>query len=223
MKKLFKEIYEELILVLKGKTLDTLLPPIVFVVTLNWFEVGISILISVTLSSLLWLYRVLKHDNQKYAIFGLIGVIIASLFAYLNNDPRTYFIPDILGSGLILLIAVYSLAVNKPLAAYASHITRGWPLAWFWRKDILPAYREVTWFWLFYFMMRTTVETILFLSGMIEELVWFNTFIGFPLLITVLTISYIYGIWRLRQLNGPGVEEYIAQKEPPYRGQTRGF
>jgi hypothetical protein len=223
MKKLFKEIYEELILVLKGKTLDTLLPPLVFIITLNLFNLNISIITSVSLSILLWLHRAIRHDNQKYAIFGLLGVIIASLFAYLNNDPRTYFIPDILGSGFILILTVYTLVINKPLAAYVSHLTRGWPLAWFWRKDILPAYREVTWFWLFYFVIRTSVETILFLSDSIDQLVWFNTFIGFPLLIAILTVSYIYGMWRLHQLKGPGVDEFIEEKEPPFRGQTRGF
>ena len=223
MRKLFKEIYEELILVLRGKTLDTLLPPIVFIITLNLFNLNVSIITSISLSILLWLHRAIRHDNQKYAIFGLLGVIIASLFAYLNNDPRTYFIPDILGSGFILILTVYTLVINKPLAAYVSHLTRGWPLAWFWRKDILPAYREVTWFWLFYFVIRTSVETILFLSDSIDQLVWFNTFIGFPLLIAILTVSYIYGMWRLNQLKGPGVDEFIEEKEPPFRGQTRGF
>lgn len=223
MKKLIKEIYQELILVLKGKTLDTLLPPIVFIVSLNWVTLNIAIIISVTISFLLWLYRFIKHDNQNYAIVGLLAVGIASFFALLNNNPSTYFIPDILGSGLILMICLISLIINKPLAAYASHLTRGWPIEWFWRKDVLPAYREVTWFWLLYFILRTTVETILFLSDSIEELVWFNTFVGFPLLIFILTVSYIYGIWRLRKLKGPGVDEFIDQKEPPYKGQTRGF
>ncbi len=223
MKRLAKEIYQELILVLKGKTLDTLLPPIVFILSLNWFDLSIAIIISLSLSVLLWLYRALKHDNQKYAIFGLLAVSIASIFALLNNNPSTYFIPDILGSGLTFIIALLSLIFNKPLAAYVSHFTRGWPLEWFWRKDVIPAYKEVTWLWLFYFMLRTVVETVLFLSNSIDQLVWFNTFIGFPLLIFVLTVSYIYGIWRLRKLNGPGVDEFIENKEPPYKGQTRGF
>ena len=87
----------------------------------------------------------------------------------------------------------------------------------------MPAYREVTWFWLLYFFMRTAVETTLFIRGSVDDFVWFNTFVGFPLLITVLTISYIYGIWRLRKLGGPGVEEFIDNKEPPFKGQTRGF
>ncbi len=223
MKKLFKEIYEELILVLKGKTLDTLLPPIVFILSLNLLNLNVAIIISISLSVLLWFYRAIHHDNQKYAIIGLLGVGIASLFAYLNNNPRTYFIPDILGSGIVLIVTIFSLIINKPLAAYVSHITRGWPIAWFWRKDILPAYREVTWFWLLYFILRTSVETVLFLNDSIDELVWFNTFVGFPLLIAILTISYIYGMWRLHQLKGPGVDEFIEKKEPPYKGQTRGF
>lgn len=223
MKKLLKEVYQELILVFKGKTLDTLLPPIVFIVSLNFFTLTMAIIISASLSFSLWFYRFIKQDNQKYAIVGLLAVGIASFFALLNNNPSTYFIPDILGSGLTVIIAIFSLIINKPLAAYVSHLTRGWPIEWFWRKDVLPAYREVTWFWLLYFIFRTVVETILFLSGSIDQLVWFNTFIGFPLLIFVLTVSYVYGIWRLRKLNGPGVDEFIEQKEPPYRGQTRGF
>jgi hypothetical protein len=223
MKKLLKEVYQELILVFRGKTLDTLLPPIVFIVSLNVFTLTIAIIISVSLSFLLWLYRFIKQDNQKYAIVGLLAVGIASFFSLLNNNPATYFIPDILGSGLTLIIAIFSLIINKPLAAYVSHLTRGWPIEWFWRKDVLPAYREVTWFWLLYFMLRTVVETVLFLNNSIDQLVWFNTFIGFPLLIFVLTVSYVYGIWRLHKLNGPGVDEFIEDKEPPYRGQTRGF
>jgi hypothetical protein len=39
----------------------------------------------------------------------------------------------------------------------------------------------------------------------------------------VLVASYIYGIWRLRQLGGPGVEEYKEDKKPPWKGQSRGF
>jgi len=223
MKKVFKELFQELLLVLRGKTLDTLLPPLIFILTLNQFNLVTALIISVTLSFVLMLYRIIKHENKNYALFGLIAVVIASLFAYLNNDPRTYFIPDILGSGLLVVIAAISLIVNKPLAAYASHVTRGFPLPWFWRKDILPAYREVTWLWLAYFIFRTVIETTLFLSDSIEQLVLFNTLVGFPLLIAVLTLSYVYGIYRLRKLKGPSVDEFLEHKEPPYKGQVKGF
>lgn len=47
--------------------------------------------------------------------------------------------------------------------------------------------------------------------------------LGWPVTIVVLVLSYVYGIWRLRKLRGPGVDEFITGKQPPYRGQTRGF
>lgn len=223
MKKILKEIYEEFVIVFKGKTLDTLIPPLIFILCLNIFDLNIAIFVSLSLSIMIWLYRIFKKENQKYAIIGIIALGIASFFSLLNRNPSTYFIPDILGSALSLIAAIISLIFKKPLAAYASHFTRGWPLPWFWRDDVRPAYTEVTILWLLYFLLRTTVETILYLNSAVEEFVWFNTIIGFPLLIGVLTISYVYGIWRLRKLNGPGVDEFINQKEPPYKGQTRGF
>lgn len=223
MKKLIKEIYEEFLLVFKGKTLDTLIPPIVFIIFYNSFNLTVAIIISLSLSIVIWIYRIIKKENQKYAIIGLLALGIASLFSYLNNNPSTYFLPDILGSALSLVAAIISLILKKPLAAYASHFTRGWPLTWFWRDDVRPAYTEVTILWLLYFLLRTTVETIFFLNNAVENFVWFNTLIGFPLLIGVLTVSYVYGIWRLRKLGGPGVDEFLEHKDPPYRGQTRGF
>lgn len=223
MKKLIKEITEELLLVLKGKTIDTLLPPLIFVVSLNLFDLLAALIISLSATFVIWLYRFIKKEDIIYSLAGLTAVFIASFFAFLNNNASTFFIPDIIGSGLFVLITIYSLIIRKPFAAYVSHITRGWPLTWFFRDDVKKAYTEVTWFWLIYFVLRASIETYLYFFSTVEALVTFNTIVGYPLLIGVLVLSYIYGIWRLRNLKGPGVDEFIEQKEPPYRGQTRGF
>lgn len=223
MTRIVKEIYEELIAVLKGKTLDTLIPPILFVITLDLFSLNIALIASISLSSLLFLFRLYKKEEKKYAALGLIAVSIAALFSYLNQNPISYFIPDILGSAALLVLASVSLIIKKPMAAYASHLTRGWELNWFWRDDIRKAYSEVTFLWLIYFLFRTVLELTLFLQDDVSQFVWINTVLGIPLLIFILTISYIYGMWRLRTLKGPSVEEYLSNKEAPYDGQKRGF
>jgi len=33
----------------------------------------------------------------------------------------------------------------------------------------------------------------------------------------------VYGLFRLKQLKGPGIEEYNEYQQPPYKDQTRGF
>ncbi|HBT59919.1 MAG TPA: hypothetical protein DEA45_03735 [Acholeplasmataceae bacterium] len=223
MKKLFKELLQELTFVLKGKTLDTLITPLIFILTLNLFDLNTAIITSVVLSILLLVIRVIKKEKILYALIGLLGVLIAFVFSILGNHPKTFFIPDILGSFLVVLLASYTLLVKRPLAIYASHLTRGWPMDWFLRKDVLPAYKEVTYFWLIYFLFRLFMDVWFFSKNQLERLVWFNTVIGYPLLILILVTSYIYGIYRLRKLKGPGIDEFIQKKEPPFRGQTRGF
>jgi len=50
-----------------------------------------------------------------------------------------------------------------------------------------------------------------------------NLIAGWPGIIVSLIISYMYGIWRLRQLQEPSVEEFTVGKRPPWVSQGRGF
>lgn len=220
---MIKEIYQELSMVLKGKTLDTLMPPIIYALMLNLLNLEIALIVGLFFSFVLFLIRMLKNEKKRYAVLGFLAVGIAAGFSYLSQSPITYFIPDILGSGLSLLVALISVLIGKPLVAYVSHLTRGWPIEWFWRADIKPAYQEVTIIWTFYFLFRTVLETTIYLSGDVNQFVWVNTLLGLPLLILMLTLSYIYGLWRLRKLEGPSVDEYINDSKPPYKGQLKGF
>ncbi len=223
MKAVIKELYGELVLVLRGKTLDLLLPPIVFYLMLSFRGLNEALIVAVVFAVVLNVYRLVRKEKWWYALLGMLGVIFASVFAYLNQNAANYFLPDMIGNVVIVIIVGLSLVFKKPLAAYASHITRGFPIEWFWRKDVYPAYKEVTMLWLLYLSIRGSVEITLYASGNIEGLVLFSTFAGIPLLVGVLITSYIYGLWRLRTLKGPSVDEFLEGKEPPYDGQKKGF
>jgi hypothetical protein len=71
--------------------------------------------------------------------------------------------------------------------------------------------------------MRTVIQVTLYNQSAVSPLVWANTLMGMPATIVILVISYVYGIWRLKTLKGPGIDEYLNGKLPPYRGQNRGF
>jgi hypothetical protein len=167
--------------------------------------------------------RIIKKENVYYAIGGLIGVMVAIGLAYINDNASNFFLPDLIGTSFLIVLTISSLVLKKPLAIWVSHITRGWDLEWFYRDDVKPAYQNVTVFWLGFFLVRFVVELYLYLYSSVDDLVVANIIMGYPVLIGVLTISYIYGITTLRKLKGPGIDEFMNQKEPPYRGQTRGF
>ncbi|HKL74857.1 MAG TPA: DUF3159 domain-containing protein [Halanaerobiales bacterium] len=217
-----KELLEELRTVLSSKTIDAILPPLIFVLTSNFLNLTIASVSAILVSLVIGIIRLLKKQPWKYAFGGLIIVIIASSLAYFTKNTASYFIPSIINSTVLIIIATLSLIINKPLAAWASHLTRGWPLEWFWRDDIKPAYREVTIFWVIFLLMRLTIQIYIYRLGE-SNLTWSNILLGWPFTITILLISYIYGIWRLKKLGGPGVEEFKENKKPPWEGQKRGF
>jgi len=217
-----KELLEELRTVLSSKTIDAILPPLIFVLTSNFLNLTIASVSAILVSLVIGIIRLLKKQPWKYAFGGLIIVIIASSLAYFTKNTASYFIPSIINSTVLIIIATLSLIINKPLAAWASHLTRGWPLEWFWRDDIKPAYREVTIFWVIFLLMRLTIQIYIYRLGE-SNLTWSNILLGWPFTITILLISYIYGIWRLKKLGGPGVEEFKDNKKPPREGQKRGF
>ncbi|MFW5894400.1 MAG: DUF3159 domain-containing protein [Bacillota bacterium] len=223
MKKLAHEIYQELRTVLKGKTLDVLIPPIAFAVLNGRVSLLIAAGTASLLALLLGLHRYRQGTVIYYALGGFVGVLIASAFALLQDNASDFFIPDIVGSVLFIVTAIVSLVFRRPMAAWVSHIVRGWTKEWFWRDDVRPAYSEVTVFWAVMVSIRLAVEVYLYLYADAEALAVWNVFLGLPATVAVLIVTYIYGMFRLHTLKGPGIEEYDRGDTPPYKGQTRGF
>ena len=167
--------------------------------------------------------RVIAKQTWYYAFGGLVGVVLAAGFAYIAGNAANYYIPKIITSLVFAIATSISLIIKKPLAAWVSHLSRGWDLGWFWRKDIRPAYTEVTIFWTVFLILKLILQIIMFQKENITGLFFVNTLLSMPVNIIVLVVSYVYGIWRLRVLAGPGIEEFVEGKEAPWKGQTRGF
>ncbi len=218
-----KEILEELQTVITGKTLDALLPPLVFVLANGWLGLTGAIMGALGLSVVMMARRLIKKESLKYSLGGFLGVAIASGLAYWTQNAANYFISSAVTTGVLVLVAIITIVIDRPLALWASHLTRGWPMDWFMRADVKPAYRQVTWMWLLFFILRLMAQVGGLIQGDATQLFWVNTILGWPVTVVVLIASYVYGIWKLNQLGGPGVEEFMQNKPQPWKGQTRGF
>lgn len=223
MMHMLKDILEELVMIFKGKTLDTIVPPLLFVFAQSRMTLLNAVMFAVVLSFFIGLYRLFKRQAITYAFGGLISVLIASAFALYANNASNYYLPGILSTSFLFGLILVSALIDKPLAVFASHLTRGWTLAWFWRDDIKPAYREVTWFWVVMFGLSAGVQWLFYLNDNVNALVWVTSLFGLPFTVFVLVVTYVYGLWRLKRLKGPGIEEFNQGKEAPFKGQTRGF
>lgn len=219
----FKDLADEMISILKGKTIDAIVPPLLFMVLQSFFSLLQASIIALIVSALLAITRMIQKKPLSYALGGFFAVVLSAGYALFANNASDYFLPGIIISTGVAIAIVISLLFDRPAAAYVSHLTRGWPLEWFWRDDIKPAYREVTLFWAVMFSLNTVALWVLYLNASFNVLALVTTLLGLPFLLIVLIVTYVFGIWRLKQLKGPGVDEFLQNKEAPFKGQTKGF
>jgi hypothetical protein len=219
------EILDELRLVFFGRVswMDTLLPPILFVIASRWLEplwaAGLAVLLA---GGLAWMRR-RQGQSINNALAGIAGTILAALMVGWLGREEGFFIPDVVTDGLVGGACLLSVIFRRPLAAWASYATRGWPRDWYWLPKVRPAYTEVTLLWAAYFIVRFVVQWRLFQAEAGSTLGIVSLVSGTPGLLVVLIISYLYGSWRLVRLGGPSVEEFETGAEPPWQGQRRGF
>lgn len=220
-----REIVDELRMVLAGRSsfLDSLLPPLFFVLVNVLWGVQIAVWASLGLAAAIAVYRLLRRQSLLYALGGAGAVALAALIAHLLGRAEGFFLPTIISGAFTFLLCLVSVLVGRPIVALTSFVARRWPLKWYWHPRIRPAYSEVTWMWVVFFGLRLLLQLNLFQEEAASLLGVVQFLTGWPATIILLVISYLYGTWRLKVLGGPSVEEFEAGAEPPWQGQERGF
>jgi hypothetical protein len=224
MKK-FEEILAELRMVLAGRgtIIDSLIPPIVFLIFNALLGLSAALWASLGTALLIGIWRAVKRQPLVYAFGGVGGVLGAVLIALFLGRSEGFFLPGLVTGSLTVVLCLVSVLVKRPLVAWTSYLTRRWPLDWYWHDRVRPAYSEVTLAWTLFFGLRLLLQFQLFRQEAAQALGWVQLLTGWPALILLLIASYLYGVWRLGNLKGPSVEEFEAGAEPPWSGQERGF
>jgi len=219
----FSEWGEQLKVVFEKKTVDAIFPPIIFFLINQWASLELASALTMIYLIGLIIYRKVNHHSEKYALIGVVGVVLSIGLSLLSGEAIDYYLPDLVTTAVIVAACFGSLIFHRPLAALLSHLTRGWPLAWYNRKDIQPAYRNVTIIWGVYFLIRLLLQGYFYIINAFSAYFLINTIFGMPMNIVVLILSYVTGVKTLHKLSGPSVEEFLNNDAPPFEGQKNGF
>lgn len=203
--------------------LDTILPPILFLLLNGMAGFNAAMFGALGLSMLIAVLRLRRGQSLVYALAGMGSVVVAIALAYLLGSSEGYFLPGIVNGGLTVALALISLLIRKPMVAWTSYLARRWPLDWYWHEKVRPAYTEVTLAWVLFFALRLLWQVSLFQGQDVSQLALVNALTGWPATVILLILSYLYGTWRLAQLRGPSVDEFRDNVPAPWQGQQRGF
>lgn len=218
-----RELQDEFRSVLGSRLPDIIFPPLVFLLANALWGLNAAMGVALGLAAIIGVFRWRRGESLRYALAGVGSVLLAIGLAWGLGRAEGYFLPGLVNGALTVALCVISLLVKRPLTAWSSFIARRWPLDWYWHSRVRPAYTETTLLWLAFFGGRLWWQVTLYQSAATDSLAWVQTLTGWPALIVLLIVTYLYGSWRLRQLGGPSVEEFKADSPPPWRGQQRGF
>lgn len=202
---------------------DSFPAPIAFVAVNVFAGIEAAAVAAVIVGGLVAAWRIRNGQQVVYALGGIAAIGFASLLALRSGRAESYFLPGIVGAFSAGVAAAVSVVVRRPMAAYSSWFLRRWPLPWYFRSDVRPAYTTVTLVWAVFFFARGGVQWLLFTQGRPEALAVAKLATSWPLIIPLLVGTYLWGNHKLHALGGPSVEEYLTGKEAPFAGGQRGF
>jgi hypothetical protein len=219
------ELWEEFRTVVIGQNsfLDAILPPIVFLLLNGLISFQAAIWGALVLAALIAVLRLWNKKSLFYALAGVGSVGLAVVIALLLGKSEGFFATDQVSGSMTLFLAILSLVIRRPMVAWTSFIARRWPIHWYWHPQVRPAYSEVTFVWAIFFAARLFLQFSFFQQANTSMLAVINLLTGWPAIILLLILSYLYGTRRLATLHGPSVEEFRNNVPAPWKSQTRGF
>lgn len=207
----------------RASLLDAVIGPAVFGLVDVLAGTTPAVVAGLAVAVVVVVWRLVRRGSLQYALAGVGGTLLASAFVIVTGESETYFLPGIIGGFLSAAGIVISIAVGYPFVALMSAFTRRWPLEWYRHPRIRPAYTVVSWIWVAFFLMRASLQWVLFLDGSVGTLAIVRIATGWPAWVVLLVASYVVGRARLTALDGPSVEEWETDAEPPWEGQRHGF
>lgn len=202
---------------------DSFPAPLAFVVGNALWGLGAASVVALAIGAVVAAWRIRRGQRTVYAMGGIAAIGFAALLALRSGRAEDYFLPGIIGTFAWTVVFVASIVVRRPIGALASWFIHRWPITWYWRNDVRPAYARVTIVWTVYFALRGLATWVLYVQGRPELLAVVKVVTSWPMMLPLLLVSYVWGNGMLHKLGGPNVDEHVAGAGAPYEGGQRGF
>ena len=166
--------------------LDSGLPSIVFLIAYNVsHSLNKSAIISIALSIILAIARLVKRETLQHAVSGVIGVAFCALLARHTGKAADFYLP-----GLIINViygSIYTVAnlIGWPIIGLLLGPILGENLAWRKVPARKSAYRKAGWLWVALFASRLIVQYPLYKTNHLNWLGSARLIMGYPLFILV--------------------------------------
>ncbi|MEJ8278021.1 DUF3159 domain-containing protein [Pseudonocardia spirodelae] len=157
------------------------IPVVVFVVANVLADLRTAIYAAVGAGVLVLLWRLVRRDPVMPAISGLLGVGVCALVANQTGEARGFYLPGLLYSGALGVVALVSIVARWPLAGVIWHGINGHGTEWRADPRLVRAYGWATAVWSATFLAKVGVQGALYLADAETALGVARLAMGYPL------------------------------------------
>ena len=182
---------------------DTGLGPLAFVIVNAVAGLHAAAAVAVGISLVLMVERLARRRPVTNAVGGLLGTGLAAFIALRTGKPEGYFVPRALYQAGLAIVFAGSVAVRRPVVAYAVAGLYRAPMTWAKHPLVRRAFGEVTLAWAALFGLRAGIYGVLIALGQAGWLAAASIVMGWPAFGLLLWGSYRYAPRRLAQLGAP--------------------
>jgi len=187
---------------------ETSAPALAFVIAYaaSGSDTKLSAIVAVGLAVVMAIGRLARRETPQHALSGLLGVVIAAIFATKTGKAENFYLPGLLANAAYASAFLISVLVRWPLVGViAAQLERQHG----WRDDPvrMAVYTRASLLWVALFSVRIAVQLPLYLAGAVVALGVARAAMGIPLFALGLWLT-----WRMVVAQGiaPGRDEPAA-------------
>ena len=166
--------------------LDSGLPSVVFLIAFNIsHSLNKSAIVSIALSVIFAIARLVKRETLQHAISGVIGVAFCALLARHTGKAADFYLPGLIINVVYGIVYTVANLVGWPILGLLLGPVLGENLAWAMVPARKNAYRRAGWLWVGLFVSRLIVQYPLYKTNHINWLGTARLIMGTPLFLLV--------------------------------------
>jgi hypothetical protein len=173
--------------------IDSALPSMLFILIFVFQKnLNNALIASLVLGGVLLIIRLFERKSLTQVFSGFIGLSISVFLTWRTKDASNFFLTGIVTNGIYGFFLLISVLIRKPLIGYLVGSLVGDTSGWLKHPLLVRAYTTVTWLWVAVFGLRLLVQIPLYLNDNIALLGTVKIFMGWPL--------YLFAVWLTYQI-----------------------
>ena len=171
---------------------DGAIPAVIFVVANAIWSLTVASIASGAYGIGITLYRLIRRQDAKRALFGLVGLGIAIAIALRTGSASAYFVPGVILGLLFGVLTLLTVVMKQPTSAMFAMALEKKPAEYYKVPRVLRAHMLLTTIWAVVFIGRAALRAGLIVNDETALLGASAIVLGYPVTIGLAGLSVLY-------------------------------